>query len=37
MDVVLVCIIVIGLVAYVINELLGQLETYLSGWKKTYR
>jgi sulfonate transport system permease protein len=37
MDVVLVCIIVIGLVAYVINELLGQLEAYLSGWKKTYR
>lgn len=37
MDVVLVCIIVIGLVAFLINELLGQLETYLSGWRKTYR
>jgi sulfonate transport system permease protein len=37
MDVVLVCIIVIGLVAYLINELLGLLEAHLSSWKKTYR
>ena len=37
MDVVLVCIIVIGLVAFLINELLGHLEAHLSGWKKTYR
>jgi sulfonate transport system permease protein len=37
MDVVLVCIIVIGLVAFLINELLGLLEARLSSWKKTYR
>jgi len=37
MDVVLVCIIVIGLVAFLINELLGLLEAHLSSWKKTYR
>ena len=36
MDVVLVCIIVIGLVAFLINELLGLLEARLSSWKKTY-
>jgi len=37
MDLVIVCIIVIGVVAFLINELLGHLEAYLQGWKKTYR
>jgi sulfonate transport system permease protein len=37
MDVVIVCIIVIGVVAFLINELLGHLEARLSLWKKTYR
>lgn len=37
MDVVIVCIIVIGIVAFLINELFGHLEARLSTWKKTYR
>ena len=37
MDVVIVCIVVIGAVAFLINELLGQLEAQLQGWKKTSR
>lgn len=37
MDVVIVCIIVIGVVAFLINELLGHLEVHLNAWKKTYR
>lgn len=36
-DVVFVCIIVIGVVAFLINELFGHLEARLSIWKKTYR
>ena len=37
MDLVIVCIIVIGAVAFLINELLGHLEAHLQGWKKTSR
>lgn len=37
LDVVLVCIIVIGLVAYLINEVLGHVEARLLVWKKSYR
>lgn len=37
MDVVIVCIIVIGLVAFLINELLGHLESRLMRWRKTLR
>jgi sulfonate transport system permease protein len=37
MDVIIVCIIVIGVVAFLINELIGQIEARLSTWKKTYR
>jgi sulfonate transport system permease protein len=37
MDVIIVCIIVIGVVAYLINHLLGMFESRLSLWKKTYR
>ena len=37
MDVIIVCIIVIGAVAYLINSLIGLLEARLSLWKKTYR
>jgi sulfonate transport system permease protein len=37
MDVIIVCIIVIGAVAYLINHLLGMFEARLSLWKKTYR
>ena len=36
-DVAFVCIIVIGIVACLINELFGQLETRLSSWRKSYR
>jgi sulfonate transport system permease protein len=36
-DVAFVCIIVIGVVAYLINELFGHLEARLSTWKKSYR
>lgn len=36
-DVAFVCIIVIGIVAFIINELFGHLEVRLSRWKKTYR
>lgn len=35
MDVIIVCIIVIGIVAYMINELIGLVETRLSLWKKS--
>jgi len=37
MDLVIVCIIVIGVVAFLINELLGLVEAHLQGWKKTSR
>jgi sulfonate transport system permease protein len=37
MDVIIVGLIVIGVVAYLINHLLGIIETRLSVWKKTYR
>ena len=37
LDVVIVCIIVIGLVAFLINEALGHLETRLTVWKRTFR
>jgi sulfonate transport system permease protein len=37
LDVVLICIIVIGLVAYLINEVLGHVEARLLVWKKSYR
>jgi sulfonate transport system permease protein len=36
-DVVIVCIIVIGVVAFLIDELIGHVEVRLSTWKKTYR
>ena len=34
MDVVIVCILVIGTVAFLINDLLGRIESRLQGWKK---
>jgi sulfonate transport system permease protein len=37
MDVIIVCIMVIGVVAFLINELIGHFEARLSIWKKTYR
>jgi sulfonate transport system permease protein len=37
MDLVIVCIVVIGGIAFLINELLGHLESYLQGWNKTQR
>ena len=37
LDVVLICIIVIGLVAYLINEVLGHVEARLLVWKRSYR
>ncbi|MGB9080799.1 MAG: ABC transporter permease [Desulfuromonadaceae bacterium] len=36
-DVAFVCIIVIGVVAFIINELFGHLETRLSSWRRSYR
>lgn len=36
-DLAFVCIIVIGIVAFLINELFGHLEARLSTWKKSYR
>ena len=36
-DVAFVCIIVIGIVAFIINELFGHLEVRLSSWRKSYR
>jgi sulfonate transport system permease protein len=36
-DVAVVCIIVIGVVAFIINELFGHLEARLSTWRKSYR
>jgi sulfonate transport system permease protein len=35
MDLVIVCILVIGAVAFLINELFGHLEAYLQRWKRT--
>lgn len=35
MDVIIVCIIVIGVVAFLINELIGHVEERLSMWKKS--
>ena len=37
MEIVIVCIIVIGTVAWLINELLGRVETRLTSWRTTYR
>jgi len=37
MDLVIVCIVVIGAVAFSINELLGQIESRLQGWKRSCR
>jgi sulfonate transport system permease protein len=37
LDVVIVCIVVIGLVAFLINEALGHLEARLMVWKRTFR
>jgi sulfonate transport system permease protein len=36
-DIAVVCIIVIGIVAFLINELFGHLEARLSSWRKSYR
>ncbi|GAM10290.1 putative aliphatic sulfonates transport permease protein SsuC [Geobacter sp. OR-1] len=36
-DIAFVCIIVIGIVAFLINELFGHLEARLSTWRKSYR
>lgn len=35
-DVVIVCIIVIGVVAFLINELVGHLESRLTAWNRTF-